>query len=90
MVATPPTTDQLNALVGREVSYRGRRLRVVDVLTEGPSLVLTEPGRATPIQANQFGEAARRAPGAWTIPVVDPGTGELHPLLHELALIDPE
>lgn len=86
MVAMAIDMEQLYALVGQRVVYGGRHLMVVDVLTEGPSLVLNEPEGAGQIQRNRFGEASRRAPTSWTIPVLDPATGEIHPLLRELVI----
>lgn len=77
--------DNLEGLIGRRVNFRGRELLIVEVLQERPAIVLTEPGGAGSIQANQFGEAARRAPRSWTIPVTEPG-GELHPMMRELTL----
>ncbi|HKJ94286.1 MAG TPA: hypothetical protein VKA32_01500 [Gammaproteobacteria bacterium] len=77
--------NQLEALIGSEVRFRGRRLTVVEVLSERPALVLSETDGASGIQANQFGEAARRAPRTWTIPVRD-SNGDVHPLLREFTL----
>jgi hypothetical protein len=81
------TEDQLDALVGRQVEYDGRRLRIVEWLPEGPSLVLADTGDTPRIQDDQFGEARRRAPETWTIPVYEHASNTYHPLLRELGLI---
>lgn len=88
MVAGDLTTEGLRRLIGRRVRYRGRELRVLEVLSDGPALVLSEPEGQRHIQANQFGEAGRRAPETWTIPVYNPGRRELHPLFQELGFDD--
>ncbi|WP_435101331.1 hypothetical protein [Arhodomonas sp. AD133] len=80
-----PSLQDLEALIGREVTYQGRTLRVVDVIAEGPALVLGEPHVAGP-QRDQFGQSARRAPGLWTIPVFE-APGRVTPLLTRLGLL---
>lgn len=77
----------LPQLVGRAVRYRGRRLQILEVLLDGPALVLCEPQGQRVIQADQFGDARRRAPETWTVPVFGPGRRELHPLFRELELL---
>lgn len=82
-----PDPAQLQALIGRQVRYGDRLLVVIDVLLEGPALVLEDPMAQGRIQANQFGDAARRGPATLTLPVLDPASGELHPVMHELQVI---
>lgn len=77
--------SQLESLIGQAVTFRGRQLTVVEVLPEQPALVLAESRGDAGIQANQFGEAARRAPRNWTVPVHD-SHGDIHPLLRELMI----
>lgn len=86
MVAVALTPLQLQALVGRQARYKGRRLVVLEVLPEPAAVVLTEPSGERPIQANQFGEVGRRAPTTWTIPVYQ-SDGSYDPLFRELGLI---
>ncbi len=80
-----PSLQDLEALIGREVTYQGRTLIVVDVITEGPAIVLGERHVTGP-QRNQFGQSARRAPGLWTIPVFE-APGRVTPLLSHLGLL---
>lgn len=87
MVAIPPTADHLRGLIGRSVDYHGRRLKVVEVLTDGPALVLEQVGGSRAIHGNQFGEPGRRSPETWTLPVLDTDGRGLHPLMEELGLM---
>lgn len=84
----PPTLEQLAGLIGRRTRYRGRELLVVDVLGDSaPELVLQEAPGPGVIQSNQFGEANRRVPETWTIPVLAPNGRDLHRLFVELDLL---
>lgn len=76
--------NQLDALIGRRVAYAGRLLQVIDWVPEVPALVLADTA-VDDIQPDQFGDARRRAPRTWTVPVYDPDTGALHPLIRDLA-----
>lgn len=78
------TEDQLDALIGRATEHDGRLVRVVDWVPEGPALVLAELASGGPIQTDQFGEARRRAPRRWTVPVYDPESGALHAVIQNL------
>jgi hypothetical protein len=78
--------NALAALVGREFEYEGRRCEVIEVLAEGPTLVLACDGGS--IQADQFGEPRRRAPNTFTIPLLSEVEAELHPVLRSLADTD--
>jgi hypothetical protein len=60
--------EQLRRLIGRGVVYRGVPCCVIDVLEDGPSLVLRDrEGWAR--QTNQFGEPRREVPETYTVPV---------------------
>lgn len=89
MVAITTDPDQLHDLVGRHVRYRDRRFVIIDVLTEGPALVLHDPLSPGRIQANQFGDATRLGPATITLPLLDPATGEVHALMRDLELMPP-
>jgi hypothetical protein len=78
---------ELDGLLGRQVLYRDRTLHVVEILPEEPALVLAEPMAEPSIQANQFGEASRRAPRTWTVPVFSTDGSDFHPLMKELQLL---
>ncbi len=65
---TSPTIENLRRLLGIEVEYLGRRCRIVEVLEEGPQLVVQCLDQRA-IQANQYGDASRRVPETHALPV---------------------
>jgi hypothetical protein len=77
--------SELHKLIGRHVRHEGCHCEVVEVLAEGPAIVLY---KHTPseIQANWFGEAQRRAPATYTLPLLSRVTKDLHPVV--LALLE--
>lgn len=75
---------ELQKLIGRQVRYEGCHCEVIEVLAEGPAIVLYKHSPSE-IQANWFGEAQRRAPGTYTLPLVSRATHDLHPVV--LALL---
>ncbi len=79
------TLAQLRGMIGEQVHYRGTRCRVIEVIEDGPSLVLA--GDGTVIQDDQFGDPARRVPRTWTVPVVAPNRAELHEEFLSLELV---
>lgn len=72
------TLDDLRMLIGRRLEWHGVPCEIVEVLDEGPSLVLrsVEPGR--PVHGDRHGEAVRRGPDTFEVPVAD-GDGNAHP-----------
>ena len=81
------TLDQLRSMIGLRLRYEGILCQVIEVLDDGPSLVLQSMNEAPAIQANQHGEATRRTPVTYTVPVLTPDKTELHPLFLALDLI---
>ncbi len=86
MVATPLTSNHLRNLIGHAVEFRGRRLRIVEVLEDGPSLVLEQAQGTGSIHGNQYGEVGRRSPDTWTLQVFASDGVTLNPLIAELRL----
>ncbi|HXH04071.1 MAG TPA: hypothetical protein VNN09_12225 [Candidatus Competibacteraceae bacterium] len=78
-----PQPARLRALIGCTLSYRGQPCPIIEVLEEGPALVLEESG-ASAIQANQYGEASRRAPRVHTVSVWNVHRNGANPLLPDL------
>jgi len=76
--------DLLLGLIGRSLSQGQRHYQVIDVIPEGPALVLRDHGPETGIQENQFGEPLRRAERLRTIPVYAIDGHTLNPVLAEL------
>jgi hypothetical protein len=80
------TLDQLRGMIGLKVRHHGMRCQIIEVLEDGPSLVLQNCEAISTIQANQFGDANRRVPQTQTIPVLTPDHTELHALFLALDL----
>jgi hypothetical protein len=82
------TLDQLRSMIGLRLLYQGILCRVIEVLEDGPSLVLQSIEEEPSIQANQHGEATRRTPVSYTVPVLNDTQTELHPQFLELDLVE--
>lgn len=72
--------DDLRHIIGQQLNYKGHACEVIEVLEDGPQLVLRNLDVANaedqelsrnPIQPNQFGEAHRRTPETFTVPALD-------------------
>lgn len=77
---------QLRQFIGREVEFQGQTCCVIEVLEEGPALVLSCTHGAKVIQPNQHGDAARRVPRTCSIPVFTQDRQHLHPDFMSLGL----
>ncbi|HDP88448.1 MAG TPA: hypothetical protein ENN42_00570 [Thioalkalivibrio sp.] len=77
-------STSLHDLVGRHLVYEGVACQVIDVVTDGPFVVLSRTGADGVIQPNQFGEARRRVPQTYMIPLWSQVRDDLHPVLREL------
>ena len=71
--------EQLRGMIGLHVVHNGIVCQVIEVLEDGPSIVLQNHGSARPIQSNQHGEGSRRSPETFTIPVLTHDKQEIHP-----------
>lgn len=78
------TLQRLRALIGQRVHYEGLDCQIIEVLEDGPSLVLQEQGVAAVVQDNQHGEGHRRVAPTLTLRVHDALSGQINPLLHAL------
>lgn len=74
--------EHLGALIGREALVEGRRLCVVEILREGPVLVLREAGH-TALQDNLYGQPRRHAPRHFQVPLVSELGDRLHPVARQ-------
>ncbi len=79
--------NQLRRLIGQPVSHRGTACQVIEVLADGPALVLQDTGRNTDMQDNQFGEPGRHVPRIYTIPLLDNSGDAVHPDFADLGLL---
>jgi hypothetical protein len=89
-----PTTDidDLRRHIGREVNHQGTHCRIIEVLEDGPTLVLQDTGSDRVVQDNRFGEAHRRVPPTFVVPVTyrhPDGSRALHPDFLALELDQP-
>lgn len=82
------TMAQLRCLIGSPVHYEGTRCEVIEVLEDGPALILQYADEHMVIQADQHGEAHRRVPTTLTVPILSPDRGSYHPAFLELDLLD--
>jgi len=70
---------RLSQLIGREAMVDGRHVRVVDVLRENESLVLSEVGMER-MQESLYGQARRRAPRHFQVKLRSEIGKQLHPV----------
>ena len=82
------TLDQLRKMIGLSLLHQGILCRVIEILEDGPSLVLQSIEEEPSIQANQHGEATRRTPVSYTVPVLNDTNTELHPQFLALDLLE--
>lgn len=78
--------DCLHQLIGTPVNYKGTPCRIIEVLDDGPALVLKSITPNAVIQANRFGEATRRSPETYTVAVYPEGSEQPNPFV--LRLLD--
>ena len=64
------TTEKLHDMIGLKVRHEGVVCCVVEIIDEGPSLVLERRDQHLSIQPDQFGEAHRRVPQTFTISIL--------------------
>ena len=74
----PISLNQLRQLIGARVRYLEDRWQVIEVLDDGPSLVLESLQRRV-VQSTQYGQGSRRVPHRLKVPVLSHGERELHP-----------
>lgn len=81
------SVEQLRGMIGLRVRYRGGRYQVIEVLDDGPALVLTDLNGGA-VQNNLQGQAHRLAPHTECVPVLTTGRDALHPEFLALELLD--
>ncbi len=78
----------LRGLIGTRILYREQACEVIEILEEGPMLVLQCANREQVIQANQYGDATRRAPKTISLPVLSDDGDDYHPEFRLLGLVN--
>jgi hypothetical protein len=81
----PYSAEKLQSLLNRCITYQGVECRIIEILDEGPALVLQDCCQERVIQGNQHGEASRRAPRLITVNVLNVRRDALNPVLAELS-----
>lgn len=79
------TLDQLRGMIGIHLYYNNKECQVVEVLEDGPSLVLQH--FENDIQEIQHGSAHHRTPDTFCIPVLSSDKKELSEVFLSLDLI---
>lgn len=79
---------QLRGLIGQRVMHRGIACSVIEVLEDGPALVLRDLEGNTAIQDNQYGDPRRRVGRTYTVPVLDEAGSALHAEFLQLELLE--
>jgi hypothetical protein len=75
---------ELRELIGREAVVDGVHCQVIEILENGPCVVVCET-RGAEIQSNQYGDPQRRVPRTHTLPIRSHIQDGLHPVVHTLA-----
>jgi hypothetical protein len=86
MTSLQISLSQLRGMIGVTVWHQGQQCRVIEVLEDGPSLVIQAAKEST-IQTNQHGDPTRRVPLTYTIPVLAADGTELHASFLKLDLV---
>jgi len=72
--------NTLHKLIGLEFSYDNRSCTLIEIIDEGPSLVIQCQEKKT-IQTNQHGNAHRKSHPTYTIACLNEFRTDLHPVL---------
>ncbi len=79
-------TTNLRKLIGQKVEHNGQQCQVIEVLEDGPALILKILDRQSNIKADAHGEAHRKVPTTITLPVFDGDGDSFSPDFNALAL----
>lgn len=64
-----PDLQTLRDAIGRVIHFRGQPCRIIEILDDGPTVVIECLDADKAIQANQFGDASRRVAQLLSVPV---------------------
>ncbi len=73
------TLEQLRILIGRQVQHHGIGCQIIEVLEDGPALILQDSEMHRGVQADQFGEAHRLVVETYTVSVFIADGSAYHP-----------
>jgi len=88
MQSSGNNVDHLRDLIGTRALYNGILFEIIEVLEDGPSLVLQDCEKHTTIQADQLGEAHRRVPQTMTLPISLTTSGDIDAKAIGLVILD--
>lgn len=81
------TLEQLRQMIGTRVRHQGLVCEVIEILEDGPVLVLS-CGESPVIQSDQYGNPTRRVPQISTVPATDTDGRRMHPSFLALERLD--
>lgn len=73
------TVDQLRGMLGLRVRYRGAIYSVIEVIEDGPAIVIEPELAVSAIQADAYGNARRQSRTLLTVPVLSADQQQIHP-----------
>jgi hypothetical protein len=76
----------MRGFIGKQVEYAHSSCEIIEVLEDIPALVLQSLEPHNHIQINGMGQAHRRTPKTYTIPIYDVEQNELAPEFKSLKL----
>ena len=79
--------SRLQSLIGARLYYRHTPCEIIEILAEGPALVVQDCSADKTIQADQYGEARRRVAQTYTVPLLNVRGDGPNPVLAELLAI---
>ncbi len=82
------TLEQLRGMIGQVVYHQGVCCCVIEVLEDGPALVLQDRAAHTEIQNNQYGDPKRRVAQTYTVQVLSEDGQNWHPEFLGLELLE--
>ena len=77
----------LRELIGTRVQYQEQTCQIIEVLEDGPMLVLQCGNHEQVIQTNQYGDATRLAPKIISVPVLSEDGADYHPQFRQLGIV---
>lgn len=74
----------LTPLIGIQGQQASRVMELVEILHEGPSVVLLDTSSPPSIRADQYGDPRIRSPRTFTLPIISESEPDVHPVLRAM------
>jgi len=81
-------TEQMRDMIGLRVKYHEVYCQVIEIIEDGPSLILEDLEMHISIQADQHGEAHRKVPKTYTVTILSQDMSEFSPAFLALEPLD--